>query len=75
MHIATLWQARLRRRNSAQAVAEQTVAEYTRKQAELDAKTAKFKSGMLELKRDLGSHADELVVPPFTEGELRALSI
>lgn len=56
-----------------QAIAEQTVSEYTCKQQELDAKTAKFKTAMLELKRDLGSDGDKLLVPPFTQGELQAL--
>jgi septal ring factor EnvC (AmiA/AmiB activator) len=49
---------------------ERLIAENTEKQRALDARTAKFKSGLLELKRD----GHELSVPPFTEGELRALN-
>jgi DNA repair exonuclease SbcCD ATPase subunit len=52
------------------AEAEKLIAENIDKQQALEARTAKFKSGLLELKREFGD--DELVVPPFTEGELRA---
>jgi DNA repair exonuclease SbcCD ATPase subunit len=55
---------------------QRLIAENAEKQRALDARTAKFKSGVLELKReferDYGS-ADGLSVPPFTEGELSAL--
>ena len=55
------------------AEAERLIAENTEKQRALDARTAKFKSGLLELRRELGSDGDKLSVPPFTEGELQAL--
>ena len=56
------------------AEAEKLIAENTDKQQALDARTAKFKSGLLELKREFGDDGDELVVPAFTDGELQALS-
>jgi hypothetical protein len=54
---------------------ERLIAENIEKQRALDAKTAKFKSGLLELKREFSSDGDidKLSVPPFTEGELQAL--
>ena len=52
---------------------ERLIAENTEKQRALDAKTAKFKNGLLELKREFGSDGDKLSVPPFTAGALRAL--
>jgi DNA repair exonuclease SbcCD ATPase subunit len=60
--------------NQNKAEAEKLIAENIDKQQALDARTAKFKSGLLELKREFGDDGDELVVPPFTEGELRALN-
>jgi hypothetical protein len=54
---------------------ERLIAENAEKQRALDAKTAKFKTATLELKRDLGSDGDKLSVPPFTEGELPALEL
>jgi hypothetical protein len=59
--------------NQNKAEAEKLIAENIDKQRALDARTAKFKSGLLELRREFGSDGDELSVPPFTEGELRAL--
>ena len=53
---------------------ERLIAENTEKQRALDAKTAKFKSGLLELKREFGSDGDELSVPPLTEASCRRSS-
>ena len=55
------------------AEAERLIAENTEKQQALDARTAKFKSGLLELQREFGDDGHKLSVPPFTEGELQAL--
>ena len=54
--------------------AERLIAEYTDKHRRHDAKTAKFKSAMLELKRDLGGDGEKLSAPAFTEGELQAIN-
>jgi hypothetical protein len=55
------------------AEAERLIAENTEKQQALDARTAKFKSGLLELQREFGDDGHKLSVPPLTEGELQAL--
>jgi DNA repair exonuclease SbcCD ATPase subunit len=52
---------------------ERLIAENSEKQRALDAKTAKIKSGLLELQREFGDDGHKLSVPPFTEGERRAL--
>jgi DNA repair exonuclease SbcCD ATPase subunit len=59
--------------NQNKAELQRLIAENTEKQRALDAKTAKFKSGLLELQREFGDDGHKLSVPPFTEGELRAL--